>query len=154
MRCVFLSAQHPNVSYRDCMTEVNGSDVTFLNSTSIASNPEMSPPEARPRLQQSHPLSARRAGQLFLPSRAGLLWLAPDRPGFSLKPVFSAVKHRNLLPLRELQTSLTRHHSNGSKRAEKSQHLLNVVLWLQSLWGLLSSLPMVSPPVTHLRRLY
>lgn len=99
------------------MTEVNGSNVTFLNSTSIISNPGMSPLEARTQPQQSHPLSARRAGQLYLPSRAELLWLAPDTPGFSPKPVLSAVKHRNLLPLRELQASLTRHHSNGSKRA-------------------------------------
>lgn len=99
------------------MAEVNGSNVTLLNSTSITSNPEMSPFEARTQLQQSHPLSGRRAGQLYPLQRAGLLWLAPDRPGFSLKPVLSAVKHRNLLPLRELQTSLTRHHSNDSKRA-------------------------------------
>lgn len=106
------------------MTKVNGSNVTFLNSACVASDPEeMSTVTAIPRqgLNKISPSECQKSRPALPPQQR---WVAvagsSDRPGFSLKPVFSAVKHRNLL-LRELQTSLTKRHSDTSKRGSGSR---------------------------------
>lgn len=102
------------------MTKVNDSNVTFLNSAYIASDlEEMSTVIAIPGqgLNKVSPSECQRRRPAVPPQQR---WVAvagsSGRLGFSLKPALSAVKHRNLLLLRELQTSLTKHHSDTSKR--------------------------------------
>lgn len=132
-RPVFLiSAQHPNQSHWNCMTKVNGSNVTFLNSAYIASDPEMSTIIAIPGqgLNNVSPSECQKSRPAVAPQQR---WVAvagsSDRAGFSLKPALSAVKHRNLLLFRELQSSLTKRHSGTSKKGSGLRRHSTYSIW-------------------------
>lgn len=106
-------------------TKVHGSNGTFLNSAYVAFRPRGDVHRhCNPRTRRQKSLTL-----WGIPPSTSVLGVVPpqlrwaavagssDRPGFSLKPALSAVKHRNLLLLRKLQTSLTRHHSESVRSA-------------------------------------
>lgn len=101
------------------MTKVEGSNVTFLNSSCVAQPPrrclpslqsqDKVSPESHAECQKSRPAAPPQQRWVAV---AG----SSDRPAFSLKTALSTPQHRNLLLLKERQTSLPQHHSGTRKR--------------------------------------